>query len=134
MTHAEKYIFDLNGFFVVRNAFDTSMVARANEAIDAYAEEMHERTGKLRTSGLYGRESTPLAGDGTTGRKDVGGMLGWAAPHREPFRELLCHPTVARVLTTLLGVGYRCRRAHTNTKRARMHCLAHKLYLSLTHH
>ena len=37
----------------------------------------------------------------------MGGMLGWAAPHREPFRELLCHPTVAQLLSTLLGVGYR---------------------------
>ena len=105
MTHAEKYAFDLQGFVVVKNAFDADMVTRANAAVDAH--EMHERKAELRTSGLYGRESAALAGDGATGRFDMGGMLGWAAPHREPFRELLCHPTVARVLTTLLGVGYR---------------------------
>ena len=107
LSHAEKYVFDLNGFLVIRNAFDADMVRRANEAIDVHQDQVHERVGKLRTSGLYGRESTALTGDGVTGRKDVGGMLGWQAPHRAPFRELLCHPTVARVLTSLLGVGYR---------------------------
>ena len=58
-----------------------AQVARANAAIDAHMESLHERTGQLRTSGLYGRESTKLAGDGSTGRFDMGGMLGWAKPH-----------------------------------------------------
>jgi hypothetical protein len=107
LSHTEKYMFDLNGFLVIRNAFNSDTVLRANAAIDAHSDRVFERDGKLRTSGLYGRESKALAGDGSTGRKDVGGMLGWDAPHREPFRELLCHPTVARVLTSLLGVGYR---------------------------
>jgi hypothetical protein len=107
MSHAEKYAFDLQGFLVLRGVFGADMVQRANAAVDAHLHRMHERKDELRTSGLYGRESQELAGDGVTGRIDLGGMLGWAAPHREPFRELLCHPTVARVLTTLLGVGFR---------------------------
>ena len=88
MSHKEKYLFDLNGYVVLRGAFDADMVARANTAIDAHLGQLHERTGQLRTSGLYGRASTALAGDGRTGRADLGGMLGWAAPHREPFREV----------------------------------------------
>jgi ectoine hydroxylase-related dioxygenase (phytanoyl-CoA dioxygenase family) len=107
MTRKQSYLFDLNGFLVIKSVFDAEMIERANAAIDAHADRMHERVGKLRTSALYGRESTQLKGDGQTGRKDMGGMLGWAAPHREPFREVLCHPTLAPVLTDLLGVGYR---------------------------
>ena len=107
LTAAQKYMFDLNGFLVIRGAFDADLVARANGAIDHHADTLHERTGQLRTSGLYGRESAQLAGDGTTGRFDMGGMLGWRAPHREPFRELLTHPAVAGALNELVGVGYR---------------------------
>ena len=107
LTHKQKYMFDLNGFLVLKAAFSTEMVARANEAVDANVSQLHERTGKLRTSGLYGRESIALAGDGATGRFDMGGMLGWESPHREPFRELLCHPPVASALNELVGVGYR---------------------------
>jgi ectoine hydroxylase-related dioxygenase (phytanoyl-CoA dioxygenase family) len=108
LPHKSKYLFDLNGFLVLRNAFNPEEVARANAAIDAHEEtELHERVGQLRTSGLYGRQSTALSGDGSTGRKDMGGMLGWNKPHCEPFRELMCHKNVAPVLNELLGVGYR---------------------------
>lgn len=105
MSHKEKYLFDLNGYVVLRGAFDADMVSRANTAVDAHLDQLHERTGQLRTSGLYGRASTELAGDGSTGRADLGGMLGWAAPHREPFREVLCHPPVVRLLSELLAPG-----------------------------
>ena len=36
-----------------------------------------------------------------------GSMLQWAAPHSEPFRELLVHDRVAPALNTILGQGYR---------------------------
>mmetsp|Transcript_22739 Transcript_22739/g.37634 ORF Transcript_22739/g.37634 Transcript_22739/m.37634 type:complete len:364 (-) Transcript_22739:336-1427(-) len=107
MSHKRRYLFDLNGFLVLTDVFDSETVARANEAVDAHLDHMHERTGKLRTSELYGRESTALRGDGTSGRKDLGGMLGWKEPHCVPFREVLCHPKLAPILTELLGVGYR---------------------------
>jgi len=109
LTAAQKYLFDLNGYLVIRNVFSEEYVARANAAIDHYTSKghLHERKGQLRTSGLYGRQSTPLQGDGTTGRFDMGGMLGWAKPHCDPFRELLCHAALAPALVELLGVGYR---------------------------
>ena len=86
LSHKQKYMFDLNGFLVLKGAFPAEMVQRANAAIDAStaAGQLHERSGQLRTSGLYGRESTALAGDGSTGRFDMGGMLGWEHPQREP--------------------------------------------------
>jgi ectoine hydroxylase-related dioxygenase (phytanoyl-CoA dioxygenase family) len=107
LTTAQRFMFDLNGFIVLRGAFPAEMVARANAAIDVNEDGLHERTGQLRTSGLYGRESTALAGDGVTGRFDMGGMLGWQRPHCDPFRELLCHPPIASALNELVGVGYR---------------------------
>ncbi|KAL1503143.1 hypothetical protein AB1Y20_011205 [Prymnesium parvum] len=108
LSHKQKYLFDLNGFLVLRNVLTDAELGAANAAIDAHlATELHERTGPLRTSALYGRESRELAGDGATGRFDMGGMLAWAEPHREPFREFLCHPRVAPALIELLGVGYR---------------------------
>jgi ectoine hydroxylase-related dioxygenase (phytanoyl-CoA dioxygenase family) len=107
MTPTQKYLFDLNGYIVLKNVFSEEEVAAANAAVDSHMETLHERSGKLRTSGLYGRQSEALAGDGKTGRMDMGGMLGWAKPHCEPFRQVLCHTGLIPVMNELLGVGYR---------------------------
>ena len=103
----QRYLFDLNGFLVLKGALSPDEVKAANDAIDANADKLHERKGQLRTSALYGRESSALAGDGETGRIDGGGMLGWAAPHREPFRNTLAHPKLVGAMTDLMGAGYR---------------------------
>jgi hypothetical protein len=106
LSHKQKYMFDLNGFLILRGALSLDEIEAANEAVDAHEEgELHERTGKLRCSSLYGRKSTELEGDGSTGRMDMGGMLGWPKPQCSPFRNLLCHPSVVPALTELLGVG-----------------------------
>jgi len=107
VSHKTKYQFDVNGYIVLRKVFSPERVKVANEAIDKHMGTLHERKGKLRTSGLYGRQSGPLQGDGETGRFDMGGMLGWDKPFCDPFREVLTHPTIAAVLSELLGVGYR---------------------------
>lgn len=104
---ADRYLFDLNGYIVLRGVFSEDAVRAANAAVDANLSSMHERSGKLRTSALYGRHSPGLAGDGTTGRCDMGGLLGWASPHHEPFREVLAHPGLVPFLHELLGKGYR---------------------------
>lgn len=107
VTSAQRYLFDLNGYIVLRNVFDADMVAAANAAVDAHMDTLHERKGPLRTSALYGRKSEALDGDGKTGRSDMGGMLGWQKPHCEPFRNVLAHPKLVPFLHELLGVGYR---------------------------
>ena len=38
---------------------------------------------------------------------DMGGMLGWASPHGDVFRRLLCHRNIAPYLIDLCGEGYR---------------------------
>lgn len=98
------FAFDLNGFVVVRGALSAAEVARCNEAIDAHASEMHERTDPaLRNT----KAGTPLAGDGKSGRLDMSGMLGWPDPQCTPFRELLAHPKLVPMLHKLVGQGYR---------------------------
>lgn len=92
---------------MLRNVLSKSDVAAAMSAVDTHATTFHERKGELRTSALYGRQSEPLKGDGRTGRLDMGGLLGWEAPHNAVFRQALCHPQLVPALTELLGVGYR---------------------------
>lgn len=103
MSDAERFFFDLNGVLVVRGALSPEEVAAANTAVDAHAGESKERQGELRNT----TPGTPLAGDGTTGRVELGGMLGWPQPHCKPFRQLLAHPGLVPYLTELCGPGYR---------------------------
>ena len=44
---------------------------------------------------------------GITGRGDLGGMLAWEKPWREPFRAMLVHPRIVPYLHALLGTGFR---------------------------
>lgn len=104
MSEAEKFFFDLNGFLLVRGVLSLQEVAAANEAIDAHAGAIKER---LDPGVRNTKPGTPLAGDGTTGRRDLGGMLGWPQPHCEPFRALLAHPRLVPYLSELCGPGYR---------------------------
>lgn len=45
---------------------------------------------------------TPLAGDGVSPRRDLGGMLGWPQEDAAPFRELLAHPVLSRWVSPAL--------------------------------
>lgn len=104
MTDEEKFFFDLNGFIHVRGALSAKEVKSLNDGIDAHRGEIKERTDTaLRNT----RADSPLAGDGKTGRRDLGGMLGWPKPHCLPWRNLLSHPRLLPYLTTLCGPGYR---------------------------
>jgi len=104
MTDDERYLFDLNGFLILRGVFSSEEVDRANEAIDKHVADIRERTDpKLRNT----RAKTPLAGDGVSGRKDLGGMLGWEKPYCDPFREMLSNPRLVPYYNGLVGVGYR---------------------------
>jgi ectoine hydroxylase-related dioxygenase (phytanoyl-CoA dioxygenase family) len=104
MSAADKYLFDLNGYIVVRGVFNPDEVAGANAAIDARLHEMHERSADhLRNT----RARTPMAGDGSTGRLDLGRCLEWPSPDGDVFRRLLAHPVLLPYFTGLCGVGYR---------------------------
>ena len=73
MSDKDKFLFDTNGFVVVKNVFSKEDLARFHSAVDAHADQIHERKGQLRLTAA----KTPLSGDGKTGRKDLAGFLGW---------------------------------------------------------
>ena len=101
MNEEELYLFDLNGYLVVEQVLTAAEVDEANAAIDRHADGINIRLGDLSLSG----ESTTL--DGTTGRGDLGGMLGWEKPWRDVFRHMLSHPRIVPCLNQIVGPGFR---------------------------
>lgn len=101
MSREDKFWFDVNGCLVLRGVVSKEEVAAMNAAIDDRG--LIERKGKLRLTEKGG----PLSGDGTTGRKDAAGFLGWSPGQREAFRNVLTHPKLVPYLHELLGPGYR---------------------------
>jgi hypothetical protein len=67
-----KFLFDLNGYMVIRNVLSKEEVAEANLAIDAHKFNERDVSG-LRNS----KDNTKFSGDMKTGRFDMGGLLGW---------------------------------------------------------
>ena len=82
MNENEKYLFDLNGYLVVKGALRADQVSALNEAIDHNRDKIHIRTreqaldGSLKEQG--GRAAAGLKG--TQGRGDFGGFLFWEEP------------------------------------------------------
>lgn len=99
MNDDEKYLFDLNGYLVLRQVLTAEQVAACNEAIDRHADQLAPI-------------DRVLEGDSQTLTSQVRqlwlcGLMGWSRPWCEPFRELLVHPRVRPYLEQLLGGGYR---------------------------
>ena len=99
MTDTEKYLFDVHGYLVIRDALTAAQLEAANAAVDAHAHEI-----KLRPNDLA-RTSETLKG--SIGRGDLGGLLTWDKPHCDIFRELIALPAFAPYLEELLGPGFR---------------------------
>ena len=87
MNATDKYLFDLNGYIVVRNVFTKAEVLTANSVIDKHASDAQERLHDDLRNTL---PNTPLAGDGVGGRQDLGGILEWGADS-SIFRNVLDH-------------------------------------------
>jgi ectoine hydroxylase-related dioxygenase (phytanoyl-CoA dioxygenase family) len=103
MSQDERYLFDLNGFLVVRGVLSEEDVAEANRAIDAHQDEMKERSStELRNA----KKGTPMYGSGP-GRKDLGGVLEWPSGQSKVFKSILAHPKLRPYFHGLLGKGYR---------------------------
>jgi len=100
----ERYLFDLNGFLVVKGVFSSEEVRDANLAIDTHLAQASERQDPgLRNT----RDNTPLSGDGKTGRIDLGGFLGWKKPYCDPFRNVLANQRLIPYYHEFVGEGYR---------------------------
>ena len=99
MNDDEKYFFDLRGFLVLRDVVDPELVERCNQAIDHnphYLESPERR---------FEGESKALTSE--VRQKWHNGLINWAQPWCEPFRELMVQPGLKPYLTELLGGGYR---------------------------
>ena len=99
MTEREKFLFDLQGFLVVRNFLNSDELTCINDAVHACSHLQHE-DGNSNTAG-----SKSLAG--THKRGMFTGMLNWPKPHCQPFRELIVHPKAIPYLNTMHGRGWR---------------------------
>lgn len=94
MSAEELYFFDLRGYLVLPSVLTTAQRGACHEAF------AHEGGG------------TADAGDG-----EVSGMLGWPAPYRDPFRELLVQPAVVSRLNEVCGSGFRLDESPTWIRR-----------------
>ena len=99
LTDHEKFLFDLNGYLVVRGALSADEIGELNAAIDAHSHEAISRDAtalkNAKRAGVFGAKGS---------RRDLGGMLNW---EEDGFRKLLAHPKLAPYCDALLGPGYR---------------------------
>lgn len=106
MTDAERYIFDLKGYLVVRGVLSPEEVREVNEAIDTALPDWASAAGaKYIHTGLD--EETMRIGntDPTKGPVDFYGglLLDWG----EPLRRLVGHPKLLPYLSELMGPAFR---------------------------
>jgi len=102
MTDDERYLFDLNGYIIVRGVLTPEEVKQANDAIDNHNSEMVERSDKPLRNAV---EGTAFYGTGP-GRRDLGQVLEWG-PESKVFKSILAHPRLVPFFHGLLGKGYR---------------------------
>ena len=78
MTEEEKYLFDLNGFVIVRGVLNQEEIEAANKAIDNHEHEMVERSDAALRNAV---KDTKFYGKGP-GRMDLGQVLEWGDESR----------------------------------------------------
>ena len=100
MTEEEKYFFDLRGYLVVRDALSQELVDTCNASIDHFYDRLVFNEKGSRTG-----QSSALSAE--EGRGEIWGLLGWPAPYRDPFRQLLVHGVVVSRLNALCGKRFR---------------------------
>lgn len=98
----ERYLFDLNGFLIVRGVLTPEEVKEANQAIDNHAKEMIERADTDLRNAV---KDTKFYGQGP-GRMDLGRVLEWGDESRV-FKSILAHPRLVPLFHGILGKGYR---------------------------
>jgi hypothetical protein len=96
LTDHEKFLFDLNGYLVVRGALSADEIGELNAAVDAHSHEAISRDAtalkNAKRAGVFGAKGS---------RRDLGGMLNW---EEDGFRKLLAHPKLAPYCDALLAV------------------------------
>ena len=104
MGEREKYLFDLQGFLLVRGFLSAVEVKVLNESLDA---NVDKRGGYGKPNVMSGQwQGRPLEGRFSPFRH-YSGMLTWEPPWCQPFRDLLAHPKLIPYLNTLMGRGWK---------------------------
>jgi len=102
MNDDDKYIFDLNGYIIIRGVLNPEQISAANEAIAARESDMIERVEPALRNAV---KDTGFDGTGP-GRKDLGQVFEWG-PDSIVFKSILAHPRLIPYFHGLLGKGYR---------------------------
>lgn len=97
MTPREKYLFDLQGWLVIREVLTDDEVRTLNEALDANVERRREDDPTT-------EDSTTLVGEHR--RRSFRGVLEWPTPWCQPFRDLIVVPRLIPYLDEILGRGW----------------------------
>ena len=99
MSDREKFLFDLQGFLLVRNILTPEEVSALNAAIDANMDKKGE------DGNSYTGKSTTLVG--THKRGFFTGMMTWEQPWCQPYRDIIAHPKAIPYLNTMYGRGWK---------------------------
>jgi ectoine hydroxylase-related dioxygenase (phytanoyl-CoA dioxygenase family) len=99
MNDREKFLFDLQGFLVVRNFLTKEEVDALNAAIDANMDR------KTEDGNSFTGNSTTLVG--THKRGFFSGMMTWPKPWCQPYRDIIAHPKAIPYLNAIHGRGWR---------------------------
>ncbi|KAL7449400.1 hypothetical protein ACHAWC_001460 [Mediolabrus comicus] len=103
MSEAERYLFDLNGYIIIRNVLTPDQIAACHEAIDAHIDEAIPRSDPTLRNAV---EGSPMYGSGPP-RLDLGGIFEWGDTQSNVFKSILAHPRLVPLFHGILGKGYR---------------------------
>jgi len=101
----QKYLFDLNGYIIIRNVLTEDEIAICNDVIDRKLINIQERLDPI-LKNVNRADSKLMTGDGKSGRKDLGEILQWGDDSKI-FRSILDHPKLKKYFHILIGRGYR---------------------------
>ena len=112
MTETEKYLFDLRGYLVVKNALTPAQVADLSDRLEGHRSEGQR---------LFGSDRTRYP-EGESGAFSAKSLIEWGGA----YVDLIDLPAIAPYLATLLGRNYRLDHDYIKIDNA---ANAHKLYL-----
>ena len=103
VSDVDKFLFDTNGFVVVKDVFSKDDLRAFHDAIDAHAHLIHERKGQLGSPPPRPRSRATARPAARTSRASWAGK----SPTAIPSRSVLAHPRTVPYLHELVGPGYR---------------------------
>jgi len=93
----EKFLYDLQGFLLIKDFLTLAEVQALNDAFDANWDKKINDPNSHPAGKLVG----------THPRGHFSGMLAWEQPWSQPFRDLLAHPKLIPYLNTMFGRGWK---------------------------